>query len=84
MRKKDEDTRRRGDDRPAEDDPDVHLTFLPAHKQPFRWLPKHGQPLCIGEWFTQHFIKTLAYWPVYNAVVITAMFVTWLIVRFWL
>ena len=84
MRKKDEDTRRRGDDRPAKDDPDVSLTFLPDHDEPFRWLPKHGAPLCIGEWFTQHVVKAIAYLPVYTAIIVTLTLITYLIVEFWL
>lgn len=51
------DERRRGDERPLEDDPKVSLTFWPAHNQPIRWLPRHGAPLCILEWGSQHFIR---------------------------
>ena len=65
------DKRRKGDDRPHEDDPGLKLTFFPAPDEPFRWLPRHGSPLCVGEWFTQHIVKTIAFWPVYTAIVAT-------------
>ena len=66
-----EDERREGDERSLEGDEDVNLTFLPAHDQPMRWLPKHGKPLCIGEWLSQNFIKSIAWWPVYVGIVTT-------------
>lgn len=55
--------RRKGDDRPL-----VHgapLAVLP--RRPFRWLPRHGQPFCVGEWATQHAVRTLARPAVYFA-----------------
>ena len=79
-----EDTRREGDDRPAEDDPEVSLTVLPCHGKPFRWLPKHGAPLCIGEWFSQRVVKSLAYLPIYTAIIVTLTLLTFLLVEFWL
>lgn len=29
------------------------LTFFPNWHEPMRWLPKHGEPLCVGEWVSQ-------------------------------
>ncbi len=64
------DKRRKGDTRPLEHyDPEVSLTLLPAEDRPFRWLPKHGQPYCIGEWLTQHVYE--ARLEVYTAIIVT-------------
>lgn len=49
------------------------MTLRPAHGQPFRWLPKQGEPLCIGEWVSQHVVRFFAYLPVYIAVVVTVI-----------
>lgn len=47
------------------------LAWKCAHDKPFRWLPRQGEPLCIGEWVSQTMIKLLAYAPVYTAVIVT-------------
>lgn len=73
------DKRREGDNRPLVKDPRVSLTWKPAHDEPFRWLPRHGAPLCIAEWFSQSVIKFVAYLPVYTALVVT---ITLLVVIF--
>lgn len=65
------DSRRRGDLRPYRPTEAVSLTLLPAHGQPFRWLPRHGEPLCIGEWFSHMMIRVFASLPVYTAVFAT-------------
>lgn len=54
---------RKGDERPLEHS--SPLAVLPS--RPFRWLPRHGQPFCIGEWATQHTVKSLARLPIYLA-----------------
>lgn len=72
MSQKDE--RREGDER-ATDQKGVTLTLRPAHGQPFRWLPRHGDPLCVGEWASQHIVRFFAYLPVYTAVVVTIVVV---------
>jgi hypothetical protein len=45
--------------------------LTPAEDRPFRWLPRHGQPYCIGEWAAQHLIRLAAWLPVYIAVIVT-------------
>jgi hypothetical protein len=65
------DKRRKGDKRPVEHDPEASLTLLPAHDEPFRWLPRHGEPSCIGEWLSQQAVRGIAYLPVYTAIVTT-------------
>lgn len=64
--------RRAGDNRPLRRDPDTNLSLLPDPDKPFRWLPRHGEPLCIGEWFSQSIIKLIAFLPVYVAIIATA------------
>lgn len=39
--------------------------------QPFRWLPRQGEPSCVVEWISQTVIKIIAYLPVYTAIVVT-------------
>jgi hypothetical protein len=73
------DQRREGDERPRKHVQGVALTLTPAHNQPFRWLPRHGQPSCIGERATQTAIRCLAWAPLYTAVVVTLMLVAFLL-----
>jgi hypothetical protein len=47
------------------------LNLHPTHNQPFRWLPRHGEPSCVGEWLSQRFIVVVAWLPVYTAIVVT-------------
>lgn len=63
--------RRKDDQRPYQHTPGLALTLTPDGDEPFRWLPRHGQPSCIGEWVTQHAIKAAAWAPLYTAVVVT-------------
>lgn len=65
------DERREGDERPLKQT--ASLTWRPSHREPFRWLPKHGEPLCVGEWVSQTFVRTFAYLPVYTAIVVTVV-----------
>ena len=51
------------------------MNLHPAHGQPFRWLPRHGEPSCIGEWLTQRGITVIAYLPVYTALVATLVLI---------
>ncbi len=67
------DERRRGDERPLRHDAEISLTLTPAENRPFRWLPKHGQPYCIGEWATQHLVRFVSWLPAYIAIVVTFM-----------
>jgi hypothetical protein len=69
------DERRKGDERPLKHDQHVALTLTPAEGQPFRWLPRHGQPSCIGEWSAQHTVRFLAWLPVYVGIVVTLILV---------
>ena len=69
------DNRREGDDRPTEHDERLNLHLTPDGDEPFRFLPRHGQPYCIGEWASQHFIKTMAWWPVYTGTVSTLILI---------
>lgn len=63
------DERRKGDERPTKHDRKIPLNLTPTHNQPFRWLPRHGEPSCIGEWFTQQAIRQIARAPVYTFIV---------------
>jgi hypothetical protein len=66
------DSRRAGDTRPfhhPNNNGGLRLTPPPGH--PIRWLPRHGEPVCILEWIAQHLIKILAWTPVYIAVIVT-------------
>ncbi len=36
-----------------------------------KWLPRHGEPLCLVERLSQSLIRSLAHLPVYTAVVVT-------------
>lgn len=38
---------------------------------PIRWLPRHGYPRSNGEWILQKAIQTIAFLPVYTALVVT-------------
>lgn len=75
------DSRRGGDTRPFHHNPEVSLTLKPAPNEPFRWLPKHGEPLSVGEWFTQRVVQALAYLPVYTAIIATLTLVAVLLAR---
>jgi hypothetical protein len=48
---------RDGDDRPFKQDPPPPLAFLPLKGEPFRWLPRHGQPYCVAEWLSQWIVR---------------------------
>lgn len=61
--------RRNGDTRPLESPVKERLAWHPF--QPIRWLPRHGQPGCLLEWFSQRVIVLSAYLPIYTAVVVT-------------
>lgn len=63
--------RRPTDTRPLRRDPSVGLSLKPDPDQPFRWLPRQGDPMCIGEWISQGLIKIVAYLPIYTAIVAT-------------
>lgn len=65
------DRRREGDVRPRKHTKGVPLNLHPAHGQSFRWLPRHGEPSCIGEWVSQRTITALAWLPFYTALVAT-------------
>jgi hypothetical protein len=69
MRSEKTDERREGDERDFRQP--GHLHFWPAHGQPFRWLPRHGEPICIAEWMSQKVIRGVAFLPIYTAVVVT-------------
>lgn len=49
------------------------MTLTTASGESFRWLPRHGQPSCVGEWISQVLVRCLAWAPLYTAVVVTAM-----------
>lgn len=77
------DRRREGDGRPEKRDPEINLTFTPASGEPFRWLPRHGEPSCVGEWLTQHIVKWVAEPKHYIAITVTVTLVVQL-VTLWL
>lgn len=72
---RDPDERREGDERPFKHEKGVRLTFLPAPGERFRWFPRHGEPLCIGEWLTQHVVRFVSYLPVYIAIVVSLIII---------
>lgn len=60
-----------GDDRPFNRPEGTPLSRHPVCGKPFRWLPRHGQPMCTGELITQTIVKTFAFAPIYTAVIVT-------------
>lgn len=62
---------RKGDTRSFHREGGVHLTLLPAPDQPFRFLPRQGDPLSILEWLSQRFLCFVAWIPVYIAIVVS-------------
>jgi hypothetical protein len=69
------DRRREGDDRPFRKAAGVPLNLHPAHDEPFRWLPRQGEPSCIGEWLSQQTIRLVAWLPIYIALIVTLIIV---------
>jgi hypothetical protein len=69
------DRRRTGDDRPYKHTAGVPLNLHPAHDEPFRWLPRNGEPSCIGEWLSQQTIRLVAWLPFYIALMVTLIVV---------
>lgn len=65
------DDRREGDERPLIRSSEISLTWRPSHNYPFRWLPRHGEPLCIAEWVSHQIVRSLAFLPIYSAIVVT-------------
>lgn len=39
------------------------------------WLPRQGEPVSDIDWLTQQFVRTLAWWPIYTAVIVTLILV---------
>jgi hypothetical protein len=68
--------RREGDDRPFHYDGPMLKT-----QRPIRWLPRHGDPTCVLEFWSQQFVKWAAYLPVYTAIVATLTLVAILLDR---
>lgn len=66
---------RSGDDLPFKKSRYAKLAWWPAEGEPFRWLPRHGEPLCIGELVAQKIVKTVAWLPVYVAIVVTLVLI---------
>lgn len=62
---------RTGDRRPFDRPAGVPLARRPVCGQPFRWLPRHGQPMCTGELIAQTVVKALAWLPLYTAIIVT-------------
>lgn len=58
-----------------------NLGFWHPSGETYRLLPRHGDPLSIVEWCTQRFIKYLARFPIYCAVVVllTAIAQLWIV-----
>ena len=72
------DQRREGDERPFAHEKGVRLTWTPEPGQPFRWLPRHGEPSCVAEWIMHQLIKGLSWLPVYTAIIVTVtLIVVW-------
>ncbi len=69
------DSRRKGDSRPVHHDKGLSLRLTPEQHEPFRFLPKHGDPYCISEWVSQQTIRGMAFIPIYIAFVTTLTFI---------
>lgn len=69
------DQRRQGDNRPYRHRGSIPLAHWIDHRNPIRWLPKHGDPFCIVEKLAQTIVKLLVLLPVYIAIVVTIMLV---------
>jgi hypothetical protein len=65
------DTRRIGDTRPYKRDPSDRLSWSLSCGKPFRFLPRHGEPLCVYEWGFQKLVKAVAWLPIYTAIIVT-------------
>lgn len=68
------DRRRIGDTRSLRRDSGSKLTWDPNFNRQFRWLPRHGDPSCVAEWFSQKMIKSLAYLPIYTFIMVVLTF----------
>ena len=62
---------RKGDIRPFKRDPEIPIRWVLRLHNPFRWLPRHGEPSCYLELTSQRVIKALALLPIYTAVIVT-------------
>lgn len=69
------DYRRNGDTRPIKHPPGIPLTRQISREYPLRWLPRHGEPFCVIEWFIQAIARILVYLPVYISIVVTIMLI---------
>ena len=68
------DERRTGDVRPENRPEGVGLTMFPHDGlSQVRWLPRHGEPLCILDWVSQSTVRLLAWLPFYTALIVTLM-----------
>ena len=65
------DSRRVGDKRPMRHPNNTGLTWHLFTGGPFRVLPRHGEPFSVYEWVTQKTIKTIAFLPIYTAIIVT-------------
>jgi hypothetical protein len=68
--------KRKGDDRPFHYDGPMMKA-----KRPIRWLPRHGDPTCVLEFWSQQFVKWAAHLPVYTAIIVTLTLIAILIQR---
>jgi len=64
---------RRGDTRPYKRDASEPIRWILNLHNPFRWLPRHGDPSCYLEWVSQKSIKAIAFLPIYTAIIATAV-----------
>lgn len=54
-------------------------SFGPTPLGHFRWLPRHGPPVCVVEWLAQALVRLTAWLPFYIALVVTLI----LLVQAW-
>lgn len=73
-------SKRSGDPRPFRRWHRLPLRRTPVDA-PFRWLPRHGDPSCVIEWVSQNMIRSVAFLPIYTAIVVTITLVVDVVTR---
>lgn len=59
------------------------VKLRPDHPGRTRWLPRHGEPLCVLEFISQTLVRALAWAPLYTAVVATLTLLVLLATLVW-
>jgi hypothetical protein len=59
------------DRRSGDNSSEVCLPWWPNHDKPYHWLPKQGKAMSVVEYISQAIVKSIAWLPVYIAIVVT-------------